>query len=62
MRTFKQLLLSLSIILFTSASLNAQKVYQPEDITPQLLSESFDAALMNVTAVEEDYIKVRNAL
>lgn len=60
MKTFKQLFLSLSFILFTSLSVQAQKVIQPNEITPEYLAEIFDAALLEVTGVEEDYIKVKD--
>lgn len=60
MRTFKQLLLSISFVLFTSLSVQAQKIIQPEEISAKSLSNIFDAALIDVTLEEAEYIKVKN--
>lgn len=54
--------LALLLVLFLSTSLmvNAQKVISSDELTPNLLKETFESAFIEVLEVKESYIKVKD--
>ncbi|MBL1232184.1 MAG: hypothetical protein P1U44_02430 [Vicingaceae bacterium] len=54
--------LSLLLVLFFSTSLivNAQKLISSDELTPNLLKETFENAFIEVLEVKETYVKVKD--
>lgn len=48
------------LLLFAPLSGFAQKIIEPESITPAFLKETFENAFIEVLEVEEDYIKIKD--
>ncbi|MQP51930.1 MULTISPECIES: hypothetical protein [unclassified Flavobacterium] len=57
-KLFKLLLVCAT--LFSSSLVSAQQLSKPEEITPQFLKETFEAAFITIEEVGDTYIKVKD--
>lgn len=60
MKNFKFSTVLFLLVLFTSFGSFAQRVISSDDLTPQLLKETFDNAYIEVLDTKDTYIKVKD--